>query len=197
MRRTILSVVLILVISFFIFFGEKVVLNHYISSVASTISKIKTQVDSKTGSDIENDEQIIEKSEFPLQGYGISSDGAVTLDDKYFGFLYYDIVARPRQYAAQKVVITGFVYKEPGSQQNELKVARIQLPRCGSEENQIVGLICITENASDFKNDEWVTVKGTLIVKSYINPLTKLESYKYYIEPENIEKIQKNSNSTI
>ncbi|MGB4439195.1 MAG: hypothetical protein WBJ13_08245 [Sedimentibacter sp.] len=196
MLRITLSIVLIFfATNFFLFTENEMDTNRYINNLFSTSSKI--QVNAKISGNLENEEQVIAKSEYPLQGYGISTDGAVTMDDKYFGFLFYDIEKNPRQYAAQKVVITGFVYKEPGFQQNELKVVRIQMPKCGSEEEQILGLMCIVENASDFKNDEWVVVKGTLIVKSYVDSKTKLERYKYYIEPESIEKIQKNANLTI
>lgn len=194
LRITLCIVLMFFITNFFVFSEKEMDTNSYIDS---TSSKMQTQVNAKTRSNIENKEQVIEKSENPLQGYGISADGVVTLDDKYFGFLYNDIETNPRQYAAQKVVIIGFVYKEPDFQQNELKVARIQTPVCGSQEAQILGLLCIAENASDFKSDEWVIVKGTLIVKSYIDPITNLERYKYYLEPESIEKIQKESSYTI
>lgn len=132
-----------------------------------------------------------------LQGYGISENGIVTMDDEYFGYLYGEIEKDPLKYAGQKVVITGFVYKDSHFQDNEIKVSRILLPLCGSQEDQVLGLICITEDATEFKNDEWVTVNGTLVVKSYINTKTKTERYKYYIEPENIEKINRNSGYTL
>lgn len=137
------------------------------------------------------------KSQQPLEGYGISHGGAIVMDDEYFGFLYYDIEANPDKYAAQKVVITGFVYKEPDIQNNEIKVSRILLQKCGSQEDEILGINCIVPNESDYKDDEWVTVKGTLIVKSFLNTNTKKKSYNYYIEPESIEKIEKNSDSIL
>lgn len=190
--RILLSIVLIFFAVTFLVFSEKELnLNDY----STVFSKIQAQAEAE--SNLENEEQTIAKSEQLLQGYGISSDGTVTLDDEYFGYLYYEIEKNPRQYAGQQVVVTGFVHKEPDSQDNELEVARIQLPKCGSEEAKILGLMCTVEDTSDFQNDEWVIVKGTLSVESYINPMTNSERYKYYIEPENIEKIQRNSDYTI
>lgn len=182
MLKVILSIVIIFfTVSIFLFSEKEPNPNGYINNITAVTDKTQTMLDS---------------GNLP-QGYGISKDGIMNFDDKYFGYLYYEIEKNPSQYASQKVVITGFVYKDPDFQDNELKVARIQLPKCGSEEEQILGLMCIAENASDFENDEWVTVKGTLIVKSYINPMTKSERYSYYLETESIEKIQRNSDYTI
>lgn len=138
--------------------------------------------------------QVVQNS---LEGYGISEDGVVTMDDEYFGFLYGEIEEDPLKYAGQKVVVTGFVYKDSDLQDNEIKVSRILLPLCGSQENQVLGLICLTKNSAEFKNDEWITVNGTLMVTSYINTKTKSKSYKYYIEPESIERINRNSGYTL
>jgi len=196
MLRILLSIVIIFfAVNFFVVSEEAIEQNHYLNGIASFISKIQTHSDEKIKINNEDKEQIIEKSQQPLQGYGISPEGVVTLDDEYFGYLYYEIEKNSRLYAGREVIVTGFVFKE--SDFNEIKVARIQLPKCGSEEEQVLGLMCITEKALDFNNDEWVTVKGTLIVKSYINPRTNSESYKYYLEPESIEKIQRNSDYTI
>ncbi len=198
MLRILLSIVIIFfAVNFFVFSEEAIEQNHYLNGIASFISKIQTHSDEKIKINNEDKEQVIEKSQQPLQGYGISPEGVVTLDDEYFGYLYYEIEKNSRLYAGREVIVTGFVFKESDFKDNEIKVARIQLPKCGSEEEQVLGLMCITEKASDFNNDEWVTVKGTLIVKSYINPRTNSESYKYYLEPESIEKIQRDSDYTI
>ncbi len=198
MLRILLSIVIIFfAVNFFVVSEEAIEQNHYLNGIASFISKIQTHSDEKIKINNEDKEQIIEKSQQPLQGYGISPEGVVTLDDEYFGYLYYEIEKNSRLYAGREVIVTGFVFKESDFKDNEIKVARIQLPKCGSEEEQVLGLMCITEKALDFNNDEWVTVKGTLIVKSYINPRTNSESYKYYLEPESIEKIQRNSDYTI
>lgn len=172
-------VIIFFAVAFFLFSENEVSLNDYYNNIAAVTGKIQLKDDTETG------------------GYGISPEGTVTMDDDYFGYLYYEIEKNPPLYASKEVVVTGFVHKEPGFGDNEFKVARIQLPKCGSEENQILGLMCITEKAADFNNDEWVTVKGTLIVESYINPMTNSERYKYYIVPENIEKIQRDSDYTI
>lgn len=142
----------------------------------------------KADSISKDEPQIVPKSEYPIQGYGISPDGVVTFDDKYFGYLHYEIEANTRKYAGQKVVITGFVYKNSDFKNNEFKVARY-LPSNCADDAYVLGLMCRTENATDFKRDEWVTVKGTLIVTIYTDPRTKFEYEEVYLQPESIEKI--------
>lgn len=137
------------------------------------------------------------KSQKPLEGYGISQDGTIIMDDEYFGFLYYDIEQNPDKYAAQKVVITGFVYKDTDIHKNAIQVSRILLQKCGSQEDEILGINCIVPNESDYRNDEWVTVKGTLNVKSFLNTNTKKMNYNYYIVPESIEKVEKSLDSLL
>lgn len=197
MKNTFIISGLLLISILFVLSEKENYPNKYIDRIISFSEKTPATNNVNTEVDAVNNELIIEKSEYALQGYGISEDGTVTLDDEYFGFLYYEIEATPRKYAEQNVVITGFVYREPEFQNNELKVARIELPKCGSQEDQILGLMCITEDASSFENNQWVTVKGRLKVISYINPKTNSECFKYYIEPESIEKIQRNSGFTL
>jgi len=197
LRKSFIISILLFASVLFLFAEKEKYSYQFIDRIFSNSGRISANANVNIGINNENAEKIIEKSEYALEGYGISSDGAVTMDDEYFGFLYYEIEANPRKYAEQNVVFTGFVYRELDFQKNEIKVARIELPKCGSQEDQILGLMCISENASGFENDQWVTVKGRLIVISYINPKTNSECYKYYIEPESIEKIQKNSSLTL
>lgn len=145
-----------------------------------------------------SDSKIVDEStENVIGGYGISRDGTLNLDDEYFGLLYYDIEENPLKYEGQKISITGFVYRKSDFQENEIKIGRIQLPRCGSEDDRVVGLICKSEDSSDFNDDDWVNVKGILIVESYIDPITKLKVYDYYIEADSIDIVQRNSGLTI
>lgn len=189
------AAIVIFVFIFFIFSGKEQDLNNDFSNVnQEDIYKVQL----RTGK--ETEDGIIEKekqSEYTLQDYGITKDGTIIMDDDYFGYLYYEIEKNPCTYDSRQIVITGFVYKETESDDNEFKVARIQLPKCGSEENQMVGLMCATEKAPDFSNGEWITVKGTLVVESYINPMTNTEHFRYHIEPESIERIQRNSDCII
>lgn len=159
-------------------------------------SKVQSQVDAKAYSIIEEEPKIVPKSDYPIKGDGISPDGVVTFDDKYFGYLNYDIQLNPRIYAGQKVVITGFVYKNADFKKNEFKVARLQPSYC-ADPAYVLGLVCSTEKASDLKKDEWVTVKGTIIVKIHKNPKTNFEYEEVYVEPESIEKIPMRSDYSL
>lgn len=185
----------IFVFIFFIFFEKESDLNNDYSNInQEDIYKVQLQTDKETeGVIIKNEKQ----AGYTLQDYGIIQDGTIIMGDDYFGYLYYEIEKNPSTYDSRQIVITGFVYKETEFDDNEFKVARIQLPKCGSEENQMVGLMCVTEKAPDFSNGEWITVKGTLVVECYINPMTNTERFRYHIEPESIERIQKNSDCII
>lgn len=134
---------------------------------------------------------IIDKPSGQLQGYGIAADGTVTLNNKHFAYLNFDIEENPRKYGGQKVDIIGFVERLPGFKENEFKVARIELSRCGSKDNTFIGLVCQTENASDFKTGEWVRVKGNLVVRISKDQVTSFELEDFYIVPESIERVPK------
>jgi uncharacterized repeat protein (TIGR03943 family) len=123
-----------------------------------------------------------------FNGYGIDKDGVVTFDDKYFGYLDYEVQGNPSKYDGKKIVITGFVYKNSDFQKNEFKVARY-LPSNCADDPYVLGLICRTEKAEDFQKDEWVIVKGTLVVETYVDPETSFEYERVYIKPDSIEKI--------
>lgn len=133
--------------------------------------------------------QAIKKDEDQNQQPGIDKDGVVVFDDKYFGYLSDEVQANPQKYDGKKVVITGFVYKSPSFSKDEFKVARMASSRCEAPPF-ILGLMCRTEKAEDFNHEQWLTVKGTLVVTKYRDPATTFEYERVYLKPDNIERIQ-------
>ncbi len=123
------------------------------------------------------------------QVYDIVQDGIITFDDANFGHFSSEIQAEPSKYDGKEVLITGFVYKKPEFNKNQFKVARMQSSGCAADAF-VYGLMVETENATDFEKDQWVTVKGTLVVTSYIDPNTNIKYEQAYIQPKSIEKIE-------
>jgi uncharacterized repeat protein (TIGR03943 family) len=123
------------------------------------------------------------------QAIDIVQNGVITFDDKSFGYANTLIYADPGRYNGKKVIITGFVFRGSDYKENEFKVARKESSGCTADA-YVLGLVCRSENVADFKNDQWVTVKGTLVVTSYVDPKTNFVYEEVYLEPESIEKIE-------
>jgi len=133
--------------------------------------------------------QNVNKSVTKIQQPGIDENGIVTFNDKYFGYMHYEVEENPRKYNGKEVVITGFVYKSPDFKENEFKVARMASSFC-ADDAYVLGLMCLTEDADDFEHRQWVTVKGTLVFTSYKNSKSSFEYGRIYLKPTSIEKIQ-------
>jgi uncharacterized membrane protein YcgQ (UPF0703/DUF1980 family) len=166
--------------------------------VVQTASKLTVQkpanINASSKTQLENPVKPDNKN--AVRGYGINTDGTVTFYDEYFGYLHYDVESNPRKYNNLKVVIVGFVHRDTNFKENEFKVARLQPSRCAAPP-YVLGLMCRTENATDFNTDEWVMVKGKIVVTSYIDPISKFEYENVYIEPESIEKVPRPDNFVV
>jgi len=140
----------------------------------------------------ENTIQNSDNTETGTQEYGINQDGVVTFNDEYFDYLHYQVEENPLKYDGKEVIITGFVYKSSDFNENEFKVARMASSFC-SDPPYVLGLMIQIEDADNFEHREWVTVKGTLVVTSYVDPKTNFEYEKVHVEPKSIKKIETRS----
>ncbi|MBB6215506.1 putative repeat protein (TIGR03943 family) [Anaerosolibacter carboniphilus] len=145
----------------------------------------KVDWDGATKTGIINSSEAVTKN----QATDIVPNGVITFDDKSFGYVNAQIYADPGRYNGKKVIITGFVFRSPDFKENEFKVARKESSGCAADA-YVLGLVCRSENAADYENDQWVTVKGTLVVTNYVDPKTNFVYEEVYLEPESIEKIE-------
>ncbi|WP_273129510.1 TIGR03943 family putative permease subunit [Bacillus weihaiensis] len=65
------------------------------------------------------------------------------------------------QFIGKEVQLTGFVYREPEFEANQMAISRFTVSCCVAD-LQVIGTMATGEEATQLKNDEWVTVTGTI-----------------------------------
>lgn len=91
----------------------------------------------------------------------------ITVSNEDFGFWISEININPQKYVDYKIKMTGFVYMDPDTfQEDEFMTSRLLMTCCVADLST-VGLICKYDNASQLKSDSWVTVEGVLITTEY------------------------------
>jgi putative membrane protein len=90
-------------------------------------------------------------------------------------------------FLGKKVEIMGFVYREPGLEQDEMVVARFSMTCCTAD-SAVYGLLITGEETRNYENDTWVSVTGTIDQREFNGwniPLIHVEQVEEVGEPEN------------
>jgi putative membrane protein len=90
----------------------------------------------------------------------------IQLKDDNFIENYDAISFYPNELKGSTVELTGFVYREEGMTEDQLVVSRFIITHCVADAG-VVGFLSEFSDASTFKNDTWIKVKGTLDVTKY------------------------------
>ncbi|EHQ91125.1 TIGR03943 family putative permease subunit [Desulfosporosinus youngiae] len=120
----------------------------------------------------------------------------ITVANEDFGVWISELYGNMERYKGYTVVITGFVFKDPGMlQADEFVPARLMMSCCVADLAP-AGLLCNYDKAAELKADSWVTVEGTLFIGSYIyndveyddpqisvTKITPAEEVKGYVSP--------------
>ncbi|MBB6216781.1 putative membrane protein [Anaerosolibacter carboniphilus] len=117
-------------------------------------------------------------------------DGTILFNDEDFLYTMDEIYNNMEKYKGNKVVITGFVFREENFQENEFVVARL-LMNCCAADSQVIGLFSRGEAGKIVEEDEWVRVMGTLDVTAYHDAISGEDTQMPVIQVEEIEKIEK------
>ena len=72
-------------------------------------------------------------------------------------------------YIGQKISFTGYVYKLYDFKNTEFILARDML--INESQTVVVGFLCTSEKAKDYKEGTWVNITGTIIKGYYHNPI--------------------------
>lgn len=91
--------------------------------------------------------------------------------------------------AGKEVELEGFVYRDAVFSEDQFFVSRM-LVSCCAADSQLVGLIVQTPLAKNYKDNEWVRVKGVTKMMPAINPYTNEEEQRIVIEVKEIETIE-------
>ena len=92
----------------------------------------------------------------------------------------------PKDFEGRKIKVRGFVYKEEGLEENQLVLSRFLITHCIADAS-ITGLIAEFNQASEFEQDTWLEIEGTLEVTTYNGielPLIKAKKWTVIKEPD-------------
>ncbi|WP_161780768.1 TIGR03943 family putative permease subunit [Tumebacillus flagellatus] len=78
--------------------------------------------------------------------------------------LMFNILVAPEYYYNQTYQYTGFVYHPPGWPQNRLVLLRYMISCCTADATPL-GVTVEWKDADKYKNDQWLTVEGTLSLR--------------------------------
>lgn len=91
-------------------------------------------------------------------------DGLIEVDNKNYLDVLDELHRNLDNYIGREIVIDGFVFRDKSFEKNQFVVARM-LVTCCAADAQIVGLL--VEGKCDYKDDEWIMVKGTIEMGDY------------------------------
>lgn len=109
---------------------------------------------------------------------------AVTLNDRFFLSQLDDIYLNYEDYEGKTIQYEGFIYNIPDT--DNIVVCRNYY--CCGYDASLVGLECIYDE-SEFENDTWVTVTGTIVISDKYTYLTPLVEVTSIVETEEGERI--------
>ena len=89
-------------------------------------------------------------------------------------------------YVGQKISFSGYVYRVNGFSDDQFVLARDM--DIGNKQTLIVGFLCSSEKAKDYKTYSWVNITGEITKGSYNNsyiPILKITAIEETNKPEN------------
>ncbi|MCH4169456.1 MAG: TIGR03943 family protein [Streptococcaceae bacterium] len=95
----------------------------------------------------------------------------------------------PNEFSGKQIEMSGFVYLDPTDQTHNIFLFRFGIIHCIADSG-VFGLLTQFEEAKDFKNNQWINVKGT-IQSDYYKPFNrnlpsiKVETVKAISTPKN------------
>jgi len=95
----------------------------------------------------------------PVHNYVANWNPVIT--DNTFMYAMYMLELHPQSFAGKNIDFVGFVYKNKEFRKNQFVVARFAITCCTADA-QVLGLMCVYDNANAFAKDDWVRVKGVI-----------------------------------
>lgn len=116
---------------------------------------------------------IYNKSKFKLDDTIVANNIANIEANKYTSILE-EVYNNVDTYVGQKISFTGYVYRLYDMKDNEFVLARDMLINSDSQ-SVVVGFLCTSDNAKNFKDGTWVNVSGSIIKGYYHNQIPVIE----------------------
>lgn len=117
-------------------------------------------------------------------------DGMIVFDDANFAYVLEAMMKDIDKYKGNKVLITGFVFREDDFDEKEFVVGRMLMTCCAAD-SQVVGLLSRWEDTTTLNKDQWVRVIGTIDVTNFYDKYLGQEHEVAIIQVEKVEPIEK------
>ena len=98
-----------------------------------------------------------------------------------------ELYANMGTYQGKKIQVTGFVFKDKTTKDNEFVPARMMMTCCTAD-LQVVGMLCRYDKAKALKKDAWVKVAGTIEVIDFKGekiPIIVVDNVEVTEKPKN------------
>jgi putative membrane protein len=113
------------------------------------------------GINLTNNQQVSGRSVGSAMVHNYAANWKPVITDNTFMYAMYMLALQPQSFVDKNIDFVGFVYKDKEFRKNQLVVARFAITCCTADA-QVLGLMCLYNNADAFAKDDWVRVKGII-----------------------------------
>ncbi len=117
------------------------------------------------------------------------TDGKIIISSENFSQWLSELYSNPYNYYEKEIELSGELWYGKDLGENQFAVGRLMMVCCAAD-MQAVGLFCESAKKSDFKDGEWVKVKGLLkerfIQDDASEPYIEIQSIEKEARPENV-----------
>ncbi|TYQ12700.1 UNVERIFIED_CONTAM: putative membrane protein [Acetivibrio alkalicellulosi] len=114
-----------------------------------------------TGDNEEDTEKNISERKKLREEDIIRDDGTILMNDDSFMYWYEELYINQKRYIGREIEVIGFVFRMDDFNQSEFVPARFMMVCCAAD-MQPGGFLSRYENASQFADNSWVKVVGTI-----------------------------------
>lgn len=108
---------------------------------------------------------------YDLNGMDEASKTITIADEDYYTWMY-ELSNFYEKYEGWTVVMKGFVYRDPETDEKcDFALVRLAMWCCAADLSPM-GFLVYSDDAAEFKEDDWVIVKGTLGITEDGNSIT-------------------------
>ncbi|MDD2212254.1 MAG: TIGR03943 family protein [Clostridia bacterium] len=97
---------------------------------------------------------------------GQANEWNPVIEDNTFLISMMILYAQPADYAGKEIEFSGFVYHQDNFPEGTFLLARYAITCCAADA-QVTGLLCRFPESREIPNDQWLRVKGKIVIESY------------------------------
>lgn len=116
---------------------------------------------------------------------------SITITAENYVTMLSDIEHNAQRYVGKKIILEGFIYRDPAFATDEFVLARMYMICCAADV-QVTGLMCKGNQSQTLADDQWVKVEGVLQVQNYemygeqsLMPVIQIAQIEVLATPDN------------